>query len=75
MTAKAHGHRPIAVLGEVLQEILIPAPGGVPSAVDKEYRRFIRVAARSRIDHVEHEPDSFVDRHCAPWVSYNARRD
>ena len=53
--AQAHRHRAVAGVGEVIQEMVVPAPRAMPAAVHEKQRHGMVLAAGSLIDHLEHE--------------------
>ena len=54
MPAQAHGEGAIAIVGEVVEEMLVPAPRTVPRAVDEQQRCRVRSGAAASVDDFEH---------------------
>jgi hypothetical protein len=53
--AKTQSERAIALCGEKVQKVFIPAPGRMLAPVDEKQRYRARFAGRSLVDHLKHE--------------------
>ena len=54
LLAKARRQRAIALVGEEIQEMLVPAPGCIPGTMNNEQRRWMRRRAMPSVDHFQH---------------------
>jgi hypothetical protein len=54
VTTQTHRKRTKSIVGEIVQEMLIPTPCGVVATVNKQQRKRMRFGGRPLVDHFEH---------------------
>jgi hypothetical protein len=62
VTAEAHRQRAIALVCEEVQEMFVPAPGGMPGPVNEKQWDLVLVPPVSFVNHFKHRPPSIPRR-------------
>ena len=69
VTTQTHRKRTKSVVGEIVQEMLIPTPRGVVATVNEQQRSWVGCAGMALVDHFEHVPPFDPLRHSHDLLS------